>query len=176
MRLWMVVIILITATGAAAQADMRVLRGERVVRSGGTDRMTQTGESPFQLVYTIQSTGDADLILDSVEPIQIDDLRNCTVTILNEPDTTVPSLEQTSFRLQVSPIAATSFRFDVIIPNNVPEGDPYRFRFSGHTDIPPPRTRSDDGCSAVTGTGLPLAVLALLAAAAYTGRRRKQAC
>jgi MYXO-CTERM domain-containing protein len=176
MRTVAIIILCLAALPLAAQPDMQVLRGDKIIQPGGVDSMTDTGDSPFQLVYTIENPGSADLELDGTPPVVISDQNNCTVSVMIEPAATVTPAGQTTFRLQVSPISATAFRFDVSIQNNVPDGDPFEFRFSGHTEPPESRSRSgSDSNNCGTSIGGPMPALLAIAALALPAllRRRK---
>ncbi|MBK8207682.1 MAG: hypothetical protein IPK87_12975 [Planctomycetes bacterium] len=160
-------LLLMFATPLCAQSDMVVLRDTVVIAVGATDSLQNTGASPFNLTYTIRNDGATDLDLTSMPPVALSGESNCTVIVLQDPVTPVAMGATTTFRLQVSPIAATAFSFDVSIASNDPVKNPYTFTFEGNAVAPAKKkstsSRPDDCSTGVGGTSRwwLLAVLAL---------------
>jgi hypothetical protein len=160
---WLILLAMCAAP-LCAQPVMVVLRGAEVIADAGTDSLENTGVSPFNLTYTVRNDGATDLNLTGVPLVAISGEVNCTVSVIQEPAVLVPaSGGTTTFRLQVSPIAATDFSFEVSVANDDPVRNPYNFKFEGDPTKPaePDAGKSeDDGCAA--GGRRPLAILAIL--------------
>ncbi|MBX3461278.1 MAG: hypothetical protein KF696_15135 [Planctomycetes bacterium] len=138
---WML-LALFFALPLAAQPDMQLLRGSTEIASGGTDSIQNTGPSPFNITYTIRNDGTTDLDLTDMPPVALSAESNCTVIVLQDPAVTVGPAGTTTFRLQVSPIAATGFSFAVSIASNDTLQNPYTFTFNGNTSAPSKKSGS----------------------------------
>lgn len=178
MRLLLIVLFAL-APVLAAQADMGVSRDGKVVANGGTDTANHTGTSPFNLKYTIENNGATDLTLDGTPAVAVSNPSNCSVSVVETPGTPVAGGASTTFTLQVSPVTATGFSFNVSIPNNDPDDDPYDFTFNGATGSfsggGSGGGSSSGDCSTGESTGgAMLLLLGVLCAAlpAYRSRRR----
>jgi hypothetical protein len=165
---WLIVILF--AAPLAAQAEMDVQRQGVSIVDGGTDSVTNTGTSPFNLTYTIRNDGSVALNLTGTPEVAISNESDCSVTILAAPSTPVAPAGSTTFILQVTPNSSASFSFDVSIANDDADENPYDFTFSATTTSPPSSNKdegdSDDGnCSASpvgnVWTGLALALIAM---------------
>jgi hypothetical protein len=97
---------------------------------------------------------------------------NCTVTMLQEPGTPIPESGETTFRLQVSPQAATDYRFDVAVESDDPLKAVYTFRFRGHPATPESTSSGSSSGRCTLGAGTAWS-LALIAALAICGRRMR---
>lgn len=128
-----VLLALLFALPLAAQPDMQLLRGTTELANGGEDNLNNTGFAPFNITYTIRNDGTTDLDLTGLPLLAITDEDNCTVTILQDPATPVAAAASTTFRLQVSPISATAFSFNVSIASNDTLQNPYTFTLEGNT-------------------------------------------
>lgn len=157
---------------------MVVLRDTVVIAVGATDSLLNTGASPFNLTYTIRNDGTTDLDLTSMPLVALSGETNCTVIVLQNPATPVAMGATTTFRLQVSPIAATAFSFGVSIANNDTVKNPYTFTFEGNAVAPSKKKASasrPDDCSTGTGGTSRWWLLAVLAIGALTLRRLRHA-
>lgn len=167
-----VLLALLFALPLAAQPDMQLLRGTAEIANGGEDSLTNTGFSPFNITYTIRNDGTTDLDLTGMPLLAISNQDNCSVTILQDPATPVAAAASTTFRLQVSPISATSFSFAVSIASNDTLQNPYTFTLKGNTSKSSDKGDSSSvssDCSTGARNGLPW--LALLLALGWLAAR-----
>lgn len=162
----LLLILLLFPCALAAQPEMELLRSGNPIADGGTDSIDSTGTSPFNITWTIRNDGATDLTVSA--PV-VSGETNCTVTVLAPPTSPVSSAGgTTTFTLQVSPVTATDFSFDVSIGNDDGDENPYDFTLDG--DPATPTIKSDggggggsDGCSTGESPGLFWLVVCLLA-------------
>lgn len=153
----LLLILLLFPCALCAQAEMELLRAGNPIANGATDSIDSTGTSPFNITWTIRNDGVGDLTVSA--PV-ISGETNCTVTLLSAPVSPVSSGGgTTTFTLQVSPISATDFTFDVSITNDDADENPYNFTLDGDTEAPPNKKSGgggggDGGCSTGDSTGL----------------------
>lgn len=164
-----------------AQPEIDVLRGAVSIADGGADTISNTGTSPFNISYTIRNDGVSDLNLTSMPEVSVSGESNCTVVLLLSPVSPVASGGgTTSFTLQVTPLSAAAFSFDVSIPNDDADENPYDFTFTGYPSLPPSPSGGGgndggDDCSTRGAPGHGMLMLAgLLALACATLRLRRR--
>jgi hypothetical protein len=169
-------LILLCAGALNAQPDFGLLRGQKVFSNGATDKMEETGTSPFNLSYTIRNDGTGDLLLTGSPLVEVTEQDNCSVGLIQAPAPTVAQGGGTTdFILQVSPIAATKFKFQFAIASNDPGSNPFTLKFEGNTTRPdddPARSSGSDDCSARQGGSSGWAVPLGCALLAALRRRR----
>lgn len=129
--------------------------------------------------YTILNTGNAQLDLTGVPPVQVTGAFNCTVVVTAQPAmTAVPAGNSTTFTMEVTATAVGSYGFLVTVLNNDPTESNYQFTVSGFATNPPTNTggSSDDGgggCVAESNGSTWLVLIGLLAALALGLRFRR---
>ena len=162
----LLILILLFPCALAAQAEMEVLRSGVTVADGGVDSIDSTGSSPFNITWTIRNDGASDLNLTGTPEVVVSAETNCTVSVLAAPSTPVASGGgTTTFTLQVSPISATDFSFEVSIANDDADENPYNFTLDGDTEAPSSNSGGgggggNDNCSTSDSSGwLWLAIL-----------------
>ena len=155
----LLLLILLFPCALAAQPEMELLRSGAPIADGGTDSLDNTGSSPFNITWTIRNDGTTDLDLNGTPEIVVSAETNCSVNVLTPPTTPVaPAGGTTTFTLQVSPVSATEFSFEVSIANNDADENPYTFTFDGDTRAPSSGGGGGGGsgggdCSTSEGTG-----------------------
>jgi hypothetical protein len=164
------------ACALSAQAEIEVLRGAVSIADGGADTISNTGTSPFNISYTIRNDGAADLTLTGMPEVAVSGESNCTVSLLVAPVSPVaPGGGTTSFTLQVSPLSAATFSFEVSIASDDADETPYDYTFTGYTSLPAATAGDSEGggddCSTRGAPGSGLLVLAGLLASALAAFR-----
>ncbi|MCA8916980.1 MAG: hypothetical protein KDB90_16440 [Planctomycetes bacterium] len=166
MRCLAILIVCLFAGVLSAQPEIDVQRGGVSIASGTTDSVTNPGTSPFNLSYTIRNDGTTALSLTSMPEVVISGETNCTVVVLTAPSTPVAAGGTTQFILQVTPLSATDFEFDISIPNDDSNENPYLIHFDAKPVSPPAKTSSSSkgggNCSTneISGTSLWLLLIA----------------
>ena len=179
MRILLLSLIFVCAGFCYGQAQIEILRLGTVVADGGTDAITFTGTSPFNINYTIRNDGSAALGLTGTPLVEITATTNCTVSLLIPPPASVAATDEEVFTLQVSPVSATSFSFSVSIEHDA-GATAYVWTFTGTPGGSPAGGGGggggNSGCSTNEQPGwLMLVALALLAHRLSTRRDRHRA-
>jgi hypothetical protein len=173
LRILLILLCACLAGSVFAQPEIDVLRGGVSIPDGGSDDVSNTGFSPFNLTYTIANTGSSNLALTSMPEVVISNESNCSVSMLAAPSTPVASAGSTTFTLQVSPTSATGFSFDISIPNDDTDENPYDFTFNGNTTSSNSSSGgggSNGGCSSNEAPGPELLCWLVLLSSALLGR------
>jgi hypothetical protein len=164
---------------AAAAPDIALLRNTGSITNNGTDTITGfTGVVPFVVTYTIRNEGANVLNLTGTPRVQASNPDNCAVVITIQPaaGTVAAAGGTVTFTVQVSPIAAGAFSFDLTIASNDPVDDPFVFTVAGNTGTGSSDEDDDDGgCSTGARDSHLLLVLLLALTLAAALRLRGQA-
>ena len=118
---------------ATVQPEIALTRAGGAVADGGTDPITGTAMTvATPLTYTITNHGLASLSLSSAT---VSATTNCAVSITNQPAGTVVPGNTTSLVLSVTPAAAGPWSFQVSLPNNDLDENPYDWTVAGNASF-----------------------------------------
>ena len=133
--------------GEAALPDMRVMKGATTISNGETDAhdfgTVLIGDASALVQFTIQNSGDADLIINNISFIagnSVDFSYDDSATTY-----TIPPSGSTSFNITFTPLVSGHRWVTVSIENNDPVKDPYTFTVEGDGEpkIPDIHVRQD---------------------------------
>ncbi len=165
-----------TLSGTAASgAEIEVLRGTLDIADNGVDAVTRKGTKTYEVTYTIRSTGNQDLTLTGVgSAVVTSGATNCSVTVTQPAQTTIPPAGETTFTLRVTPASTGLHQLSVSIANNDADEDPFNFLFQGTAEAEDGKSSDGGGgCAPSSGLGSSFALIALFGMIVMTLRRRR---
>ena len=106
------------ASGGEPDIDL-IAPGGMPVQSGTShDQGTLTPTSATTVTWTVFNAGSLDLNMTGATPVIIGAQNNCAVTVLNQPTLTIPAGGSATLQLQINPLAAGDFNFQLTIASD----------------------------------------------------------
>lgn len=87
--------------------------------------------SATEFVYTVESDGDDDLILDGSPKVAISGESNCTATVTAQPTSPINPGSTTTITIDVTPTVDGAFSFDLSMDNDDSDENPYNLSVIG---------------------------------------------
>jgi hypothetical protein len=119
---------------ALAQNQMRLLQTLQIDQQGifgFQDQEARTRSKP--VVFTIENSGDADLLLTGDPPVQITGDGATLFEVVSQPEfSTITPGSSTTFTIVFTPSVKGDFSATVKIPSDDPDADPFEFTIHGH--------------------------------------------
>lgn len=164
----------VSGTGVSAP-EMDVTRAGALA-SGGTDALgSATVGVATALTYTIANSGNQ--VLNLSLPVSISNLVNCTATVTTAPGATVAASASTTLIIEVTPVAAGAFSFDVSIANDDADENPYTWTASGTSTVSAGgggKKKGDDEKCSTSESSTSLLMLAGIMALCAVGLRQRR--
>jgi len=127
-------VIFIRGTGKAPEINIH--RGGKDIPDGGSfDFGTHPQGSDTERMFTIQNTGNADLVL--TVPITLGGANAAEFCISQQPNTVIAPGGSTQFKVRFSPTSSGAKTASIAIANNDSDENPYNITYSGLCDNPP---------------------------------------
>jgi hypothetical protein len=119
--------------------EMDVFNGATPIANGATDPMGAVIITTTETVtYTVQNTGNQDLLLNGTPIVDFANLSNVqNVSLTAAPTTPVAMAGSTNFTITYEVIAVGAFSFDITIDNDDANENPYVWTVSGTGDPVP---------------------------------------
>jgi hypothetical protein len=156
----------VIAGNAASGSEMEIRRAGVEVADNSVDALTRKGTKAYDLVYTIHSLGNQDLMLTGVGGlVTTSGLNNCTVSVTQPGMTTIAPTASTTFTIRITPSGTGLHEVTVSIANNDANENPYNFLFQGtaQPEDQDGESNDDGGCNIGQGGHQTLALLAAIA-------------
>ncbi len=167
----------VIAGNAASGSEMEVRRAGVEIADNAVDALTRKGTKAYDVVYTIHSLGNQDLMLTGVGGlVATSGLVNCTVSVTQPATSKITPTASTTFTLRITPSGTGLHEVTVSIANNDANENPYNFLFQG-TALPEDEDGDSGdgggGCLVSGATGSSFALIALGGLTLATLRRRR---
>lgn len=101
------------------------------VPNGSTDNIGGVLTTGQSFIWDIQNFGGVNLTLTGTPSVVITPISNVNANVTSFPTSPIAPSGTTSFTVNVAPIGAGTFSFDVTIASDDPDEDPYVFTVSG---------------------------------------------